>query len=196
MVSAAGDGDGARRHLRPTRPAVSPATASTRPGWCRTSRRCSTTTPSCCACYAHWARRTGNPLAARVTEETARFPARRSAARTGCSPRRWTPTPRASRGSTYVWTPGAAREVLGTTTGIGRQQIFAVTAAGRSSTARRCCSCTPMPRTPNGSQRVRAALRAARAQRPQPARDDKVVTAWNGLAITALAEAACRAGPA
>jgi hypothetical protein len=35
---------------------------------------------------------------------------------------------------------------------------------------------------------VRERLAAARAQRPQPARDDKVVTAWNGLAIAALAE--------
>jgi uncharacterized protein len=37
--------------------------------------------------------------------------------------------------------------------------------------------------------RVRALLSAARAGRPQPGRDDKVVTAWNGFAITALAEA-------
>ena len=35
---------------------------------------------------------------------------------------------------------------------------------------------------------IREKLRAVRAARPQPARDDKVVAAWNGLAISALAE--------
>jgi hypothetical protein len=35
---------------------------------------------------------------------------------------------------------------------------------------------------------VRARLREVRDRRPQPARDDKVVAAWNGLAVTALAE--------
>jgi uncharacterized protein YyaL (SSP411 family) len=36
---------------------------------------------------------------------------------------------------------------------------------------------------------ARATLYAARARRPAPARDDKVVAAWNGLAIAALADA-------
>jgi uncharacterized protein len=38
-------------------------------------------------------------------------------------------------------------------------------------------------------ERVRGLLFAAREQRPQPHRDDKVVAAWTGLAITALVEA-------
>jgi uncharacterized protein YyaL (SSP411 family) len=45
-------------------------------------------------------------------------------------------------------------------------------------------------------ERVRARLRAARDERPQPSRDDKVVAAWNGLAVTALAEHAMITGDA
>ncbi|THV22073.1 thioredoxin domain-containing protein [Glycomyces paridis] len=41
---------------------------------------------------------------------------------------------------------------------------------------------------------VRHRLAAARRERPQPGRDDKVVAAWNGLAIAALAEYASRSG--
>ena len=50
------------------------------------------------------------------------------------------------------------------------------------------------PDDPARWQRVRAALLAARDRRPQPARDDKVVTAWNGMAVLALAEAGAALG--
>src|SRR5699024_2612996 len=45
------------------------------------------------------------------------------------------------------------------------------------------------PADPQWWAQVRARLLAARQERPQPARDDKVVTSWNGLAIAALADA-------
>ena len=47
--------------------------------------------------YAHWARRTGDPLARRVADQTARFLLDELARRPTCSSRRWTPTPTAAR---------------------------------------------------------------------------------------------------
>ncbi len=38
--------------------------------------------------------------------------------------------------------------------------------------------------------RLRSKLNSVRAQRPRPLRDDKIISAWNGMLITALAEAA------
>jgi len=92
-------------------------------------------------------------------------------------------------GLTYAWTPAQLSEVLGPDDGAWAAQLLEVTEAG---TFEHGSSVLQLLADPNDAQRwtrVQVVLLAARAQRPQPGRDDKVVTAWNGLAITALAEA-------
>ena len=138
--------------------------------------------------YAHWARRTGDPLARRVAAQTAAFLINDLAAG-GMFTSSLDADAADSEGSTYVWTSAQLREVLGADDGDWAATVFAVTERG---TFEHGASVLQLPAEPDDAERferVRAALLAARASRVQPARDDKVVTAWNGLAITALAEA-------
>jgi len=139
--------------------------------------------------YAHWFRRSGNPLARKVADETARFIIDGLGA-----DHMFTSSLDADsdgvEGLTYVWTPAQLREVLGDDDGRWSATLFNVTEAG---TFEHGSSVLQLPADPDDGprfERVRTALLAARLTRPQPGRDDKVVTAWNGLAITALAEAA------
>ncbi|OBF63744.1 hypothetical protein A5753_11340 [Mycobacterium sp. 852002-51971_SCH5477799-a] len=146
--------------------------------------------------YAHWARRTADPLARRVTAATARFLLVELA-----DGAMFTSSLDADadgrEGSTYVWTPAQLTEVLGPDDGPWAASVFAVTESG---TFEHGTSVLQAPASGRGPQpvdaedpqrleRVRAALLTARRARVQPGRDDKVVTSWNGLAITALAEA-------
>ncbi|MGD1170386.1 thioredoxin domain-containing protein [Mycobacterium seoulense] len=138
--------------------------------------------------YAHWARRTGDPLARRVAAQTARFllddladgPMFTSSLDADADGR---------EGSTYVWTPGELIETLGPADGAWAATVFDVTATGTFEHGASVLQLPADPDDPQRLERARAALLAARLARAQPGRDDKVVTSWNGLAITALAEA-------
>jgi uncharacterized protein YyaL (SSP411 family) len=138
--------------------------------------------------YAHWARRTGDALARRVAAETAAFML--DTLQTGAMFASSLDADAAGReGSTYVWTPDELREVLGEDDGRWAATVFAVTDDGTFEHGSSVLQLPHDAEDPQRLTRVTAALLAARHDRVQPGRDDKVVTAWNGLAITALAEA-------
>ncbi|MET3810784.1 thioredoxin domain-containing protein [Arthrobacter sp. UYEF3] len=96
-----------------------------------------------------------------------------------------------SEGASYLWTRGELGALLGSAEGAAVARMMNVQARGTVSE-------TGSPLHPGRRlagqddelwQRVRPELLRARAARPQPARDEKVVAGWNGLAIAALAEA-------
>ncbi|KAA1251590.1 thioredoxin domain-containing protein [Mycobacterium simiae] len=137
--------------------------------------------------YAHWARRTGDPLAQRVATETARF-LLDDLAEGDLFTSSLDADADGREGSTYVWTPAQLVDMLGADDGRWAAGIFAVTQPGTFEHGTSVLQLLSDPDDPQRLQRVRAVLLAARLTRTQPGRDDKVVTSWNGLAITALAE--------
>jgi uncharacterized protein YyaL (SSP411 family) len=143
--------------------------------------------------YAHWARRTSNPLARRVAQQTARFIVDELGV-DGMFTSSLDADADGVEGLTYVWTPAQLREVLGDDDGRWAAELFNVTDAGTFEHGSSVLQLPVDPDDPNRFERVRAKLLTARLTRPQPGRDDKVVTAWNGLAITALSEASVALG--
>lgn len=139
-------------------------------------------------CYAHWARRTGDPLARRVSAQTARF-LLDDLADGDMFTSSLDADADGREGSTYVWTPAQLAEVLGDDDGAWAATVFGVTRGGNFEHGSSVLQLLEDPDDPARLERIRSALLAARLTRAQPGRDDKVVTSWNGLAITALAEA-------
>jgi uncharacterized protein YyaL (SSP411 family) len=138
--------------------------------------------------YAHLFRRTGNSLAGRVARQTAGF-LLHDLAQADMFTSSLDADAAGAEGATYVWTPAELREVLGEVDGRWAASVFGVTETGTFERGASVLALPTDPDDPDRFERVRTALLAARLTRAQPDRDDKVVTSWNGLAITALAEA-------
>ena len=97
-------------------------------------------------------------------------------------------------GTFYVWNRDQLIDAVGPEDGQWAADLLSVTPEG---TFERGYSTLQLPAEPDDPARwanVRARLLDDRAARTRPARDDKVVAAWNGLAITALAEASVALG--
>ncbi|MEO3754275.1 thioredoxin domain-containing protein [Streptomyces sp. B6B3] len=143
-----------------------------------------------CRVYTHLWRANGSPLARRVAEETADFMVRELRTAEGGFASALDADSADEdghhvEGAYYVWTPGQLRAVLGDEAHAeAAARAFGVTDAGTfeagASVLRLHADEPPAE--------IRARLLAARAARPRPERDEKVVAAWNGLAIAALAE--------
>ncbi|MDQ1689364.1 MAG: uncharacterized protein QOK42_2339 [Frankiaceae bacterium] len=136
--------------------------------------------------YAHWWRATGSLLAERVVRETAswmleelRTPERGFASALDADS--LDAAGHLEEGAYYVWTPDDV--------GPWVASLCAVTTEG---TFEKGTSTLQLRRDPDDWARwaqEKERLLRVRRTRPAPARDDKVVTGWNGLAISALADA-------
>jgi uncharacterized protein len=141
--------------------------------------------------YAHWWRLTRSPLARRIALETCAWMLRdlrtpQGGLASALDADSENAEGRHEEGAYYVWTPDQITDVLGPGDGAYAIELFGVTG-----TFERGTSVLRLPGGPADElrhERVRAALLDVRSRRVPPGRDDKVVAAWNGLAIAALAE--------
>ena len=104
-------------------------------------------------------------------------------------------------GAFFVWTPSQLRETLGAEDAALAARVFGVVDGGNFEHGTTVLSMPyPLAQVARSLQLDEAALHAqvddfrhrlsaARSTRPVPARDDKVITAWNAIAIRAFAEA-------
>ena len=144
--------------------------------------------------YLHLWRATGDDLARRVALGTADFLLRELRTPEGGFASALdadsldTATGKSVEGAYYAWTPQQLADVLGPEDGAAAARLFEVTPQGTFEHGASVLQLLADPADPEEYERIRARLFAARAERPAPARDDKVVAAWNGLAIAALAE--------
>jgi uncharacterized protein YyaL (SSP411 family) len=139
--------------------------------------------------YLHWWRLSGGPLAERVVRETVAFLLRDLRTPQGGFASSLDADAAGVEGSTYVWTPAELTEVLGAEDAAWFSHLCVVTPDGTFEEGASTLQLAIDPDDPARWEAVRTKLLAVRAQRPQPGRDDKVVAAWNGWTVAALAEA-------
>ncbi len=138
--------------------------------------------------YLHLWRITGSELARRVATETAGWMLRDLRTRDGGFASALDADSEGVEGKFYIWTPAELRAILDDADADWASGVYGVTDAGTFEHGTSVLQLRAEP-DPARHARIRAALLAAREERVRPARDDKVVAAWNGLAIAALAEA-------
>jgi uncharacterized protein len=138
--------------------------------------------------YAHLWRRTGAALARRVAEQTCDWMLRELRTAEGGLAASLDADSEGEEGKFYVWTQAQLAAALGPEDAEFAAEAFHVTQAGTFERGASVLQLRSDPEDAGRLRRVSDTLLAARAGRVRPARDDKVVAAWNGLGVSALAE--------
>jgi uncharacterized protein YyaL (SSP411 family) len=138
--------------------------------------------------YLNLWRATRSELARRAAEETCAWMLRELRTNEGGLAASLDADSEGEEGKFYVWRPAELDAILGPADGDFAARVFGVTERGTFEHGASVLQRRIEPDDPDRLARVRAALLAARDGRVRPGRDDKVVAAWNGLAISALAE--------
>ena len=89
----------------------------------------------------------------------------------------------------YVWSMREIVEVAGSADGQSVADWFGATTGGNFEGANILTRSNALTTTPHTIQRLRERMLESRSQRVRPGLDNKIVAAWNGLAIRAFAEA-------
>jgi uncharacterized protein len=148
--------------------------------------------------YALLWRTSPSPLYRRIAEETAGFMIRELGTASGGFASALDADTDGVEGLTYAWTYEQLVDVLGADDAKIAAAAYEVTKDGNFEDGKSVLRLAVGPNadgaSPEDVKRVAAKLRVARAQRPQPGRDDKIVASWNGLAISALVEASAALG--
>ena len=142
--------------------------------------------------YLHGWQVTGDPLFRRVCEETLEWMLREMRAPEGGFYSALDADSEGEEGIFYLWTPEQLREVLGEDADAAAE-YFGVNPGGNFEGR---TILTRGETEPTNLSEIRAKLYEARAQRVWPGLDDKRLTSWNALAISALAEAGAVLGRA
>ncbi|MFQ5659061.1 MAG: thioredoxin domain-containing protein [Gammaproteobacteria bacterium] len=143
---------------------------------------------------------TGKGLYARVSRQTLDYVLREMTAANGGFYSATDADSAGQEGAFFVWTPTQIRQALAKEDAALAIRLFGVTPSGNfegknilylprpiEQVARQ--QSLGLPDLQEKIERLRTRLRRSREQRPHPGLDNKIVTAWNGMMITALAMA-------
>jgi len=144
--------------------------------------------------YVAWWRLTQSPFAERIVRQTIEFMTRELLMPEGAFASALDADSEGVEGKFYAWDRAMLVEVLGEDDGSWAAGVLSVTEHGTFEHGLSTLQLLRDPEDVDRWDRIRQQLFIAREERVRPERDDKVIAAWNGLAIAALADAGAAFG--